>query len=282
MKKHIITFAAFAALLLASTPFAAANTPFIRHFAWTQDTSVPGTYQARAEAGEGVRLTVQIRHNGALPRIPDGATAALYWQTNGMASAAWWTATASVSALGVIDTVFPASPEGRYSALLSVEHENARIYAARALITITHSPGPAPNTLVPPVPTLDFATTKILNPEAAPFLMPGDLPILPDFPDFGALATTNDLAALQPKIIAFQGAPTTVEVAVNTANNAAGNAQNTANSAINQLKYIPQGIKIQQEETWASTMLEPFDSAGNVYGLVNIEVSGNGNLEQIK
>ena len=194
MKKHIIKFVVITTLF---APFGALSQiptePFLRHFAWTQDISVPGTFSAKAESGEGVRLTAQIRSNGALPRIPDGSTASLYWQTNGMDSAAWWVATASVTALGVVDAVFPASPAGRYVALLSIENDGAKIYAARAILTITASPGPAPNTIMPPVPALDFAKVQIINPESAPFLMSGDLPDFPEPPDLSPFATWQSL-----------------------------------------------------------------------------------------
>jgi hypothetical protein len=119
---------------MASRLAAAQEPPFLRHYAWTQDISVPGAFAAKAESGEGVRLSAQIRAHGAPPRIPEGAAAMLYYATNGMDASSWWAATASVSTLGVIDAVFPASPPGRFHFLMSVEHEGARIYAARGIL----------------------------------------------------------------------------------------------------------------------------------------------------
>ena len=217
------TFLSALSAAIAFIATATAQDPaFLRHYAWTQDISVPGAFTAKAESGEGVRLTAQIRANGALPRIPDGSTAMLYYQTNGMEQTSWWAATATVSTLGVIEAVFPASPPGRFVFVMSVEYDSARIYAARGVLTITPSPGPAPNYLVPPVPILDFNQVVTKN---APWLTLDDLPETPE-PDLSALVPWQS----------FHPATNQLWQGVGNVANAANNAETKAMEAMVRLK----------------------------------------------
>ena len=227
MKKHTLKFALIALVSVAALTALSQNTEpsFLRLLPWSQDTTVVGEAQFKAVAGEGVRLACQITTQGSFARFPDGSIAMLYWQTNGMDSVSWWSATATLSPLGAIEAVFPAFPAGRYVFFLSVEKDNARIYAARGVLTLTPSPGAFPNMIMPPVPVLDMATIQVLNADSAPWLLTSDLPDYPDFPDLGQFATTNDLAAVS--IVATNAQSTAGQALYN-----AGLAQHDASEAL--------------------------------------------------
>ena len=104
MEKIKTTLAALAALALAA--------PAAVPFRWEADSSRPAAAQVPAYRGETIELSARLADSGAPVALSPAASAAFYWQTNGMGSA-WWTGPASATPAGVVSAVWtPAMDSG--------------------------------------------------------------------------------------------------------------------------------------------------------------------------
>ena len=149
--------------------------------AWDADVGSPAAFQTSAWQGETVELAAQLVRGRKPFAIPEGATAGLWWKTNGM-DRYWGPAPATVSTNGVVSAswvptndVGAASYRGFLGVSLSGDGSN-RTYAANFTLRMLESPGFAPNSLPLPVRTLDFATVEVSN---APWLTEEADPTVP-------------------------------------------------------------------------------------------------------
>ena len=167
--------AAIAALVLHSCspePVCAATPLQLR---WTAELSEPKPYQAVLFAGEAADLQATLKLYGRSIVLEDSATASLYWQTNGMASA-WWSVPATVTTAGVVTASWtPAMDAGAdlYRWHIGVANAaSSTIYRAFGAFRMQPSPGAAPNILDLPTRWIDFDSVAISN---APWATPADV-----------------------------------------------------------------------------------------------------------
>jgi len=142
---------------------------------WTAELSDPKPYNAVLFAGESADLQATLKLYGRAVALEDTATAALYYQTNGMGSA-WWQSPATVTTAGVVTASWtPALDAGAdlYRWHLGVANAaSSTVYRAFGAFRMQPSPGAAPNVLAPPVRWIDFDLVAISN---APWATPADL-----------------------------------------------------------------------------------------------------------
>lgn len=127
---------------------------------WTVETSRVQPASFEAYQGETLELEATLQSNGK-PLALSGI-AALYWQTNGMGSA-YWEATAAVNSNRLSAVFTPEMDVGArvYNCFIGVP---GSIYHAAFQLRLRPSPGAEPNTLPLPVPVIDFAKVRVLNP----------------------------------------------------------------------------------------------------------------------
>lgn len=142
---------------------------------WTAELSDPKPYQAVLFAGESADLQATLKLYGRSIVLEDTATASLYWQTNGMASA-WWSVPATVTTAGVVTASWTPSMDAGadlYRWHLGVANAaSSTIYRAFGAFRMQPAPGAAPNVLAPPVRWIDFDLVAISN---APWATPADV-----------------------------------------------------------------------------------------------------------
>lgn len=164
-----------AALLLTACITHAAPTQKLMPIRWTADGSQPVAAALSLAQGETRDLICTLKNYGQHVTVPDTATAALYYQTNGMGSL-YWTAPATVTTNGIVTATWsPALDAGApvYNFALGVDDGSTnRIYTAYGIIRLRLSPGHIPNTLPLPRASLDFDAVDILN---APWATQTDL-----------------------------------------------------------------------------------------------------------
>ena len=127
---------------------------------WTVETSraQPATF----EAYQGETLAFEASLQSAGKPLELSGIAALYWQTNGMGSA-YWETTAAVNS-NLLSAVFtPEMDVGAkvYNCFIGIP---GTVYHAAFQLRLRPSPGAEPNTLHLPVPVIDFAKVRVLNP----------------------------------------------------------------------------------------------------------------------
>ncbi len=139
---------------------------------WTADIARVTPMQFDAMHGDALAFNVDFNASGK-PVDLTGLDATLYWQTNGMESA-WWSATGIVSN-STARALFPTAADPGSKTLnffLGLADGSNVVYGASARVTFRNSPGATPNTIAPPVVTLDFATIDVLH---APWATPDDV-----------------------------------------------------------------------------------------------------------
>ncbi len=147
---------------------------------WTADIARVTPMQFDAMHGDALTFNVDFNASGN-PVDLTGLDATLYWQTNGMESA-WWSATGTVSN-STARALFPTAADPGSKTLnffLGLTDGSNVVYGAAARVTFRNSPGATPNTIAPPVVTLDFATIDVLH---APWATPDDLATKADSDD---------------------------------------------------------------------------------------------------
>ena len=132
---------------------------------WTVETSRAAPRRFDVYRGETVKLFADFESYGR-PLPLGGAAAALYVQTNGMGGA-WWTIPATVSSNRIEATLAPGSYPAGASTLNGFLGSTGTSYRAAFQARVLGSPGAAPNAVLPPVDTLDFAAIAVRN---APYL----------------------------------------------------------------------------------------------------------------
>ena len=127
---------------------------------WTVETTraQPATF----EAYQGETLAFEAALQSAGKPLELSGIAALYWQTNGMGSA-YWETTAAVNSNRLSAVWTPEMDVGArvYNCFIGVP---GSIYHAAFQLRLRPSPGAEPNTLPLPVPVIDFAKVRVLNP----------------------------------------------------------------------------------------------------------------------
>ena len=127
---------------------------------WTVETSraQPATF----EAYQGETLAFEAALQSAGKPLELSGIAALYWQTNGMGSA-YWETTAAVNSNRLSAIWTPEMDVGAkvYNCFIGVP---GTVYHAAFQLRLRPSPGAEPNTLPLPVPVIDFAKVRVLNP----------------------------------------------------------------------------------------------------------------------
>lgn len=116
-------------------------------------------FQAERYHGDGLALRATLTAGG-LP-LPYQGTARLYAQTNGMASAWWSLADATVSNNVLTATWLPEYDTG--ADVVDVFLGAPGNYQAHARIRFLPSPGATPGTLPLPTPVLNFADVQVVN-----------------------------------------------------------------------------------------------------------------------
>ena len=126
-----------AALLLTACITHAAPTQKLMPIRWTADGSQPVAAALSLAQGETRDLICTLKNYGQHVTVPDTATAALYYQTNGMGSL-YWTAPATVTTNGIVTATWsPALDAGApvYNFALGVDDGSTnRIYTAYGII----------------------------------------------------------------------------------------------------------------------------------------------------
>jgi len=167
----------------------------MRTHKWTVDINrdnLPET--VTAQLGATLRLESVFRDFGRIVNFPEGATAFFFYQLQGMGNK-WWKEPATLTADGSV--YIDAKPRFFYGVAndytfffgVKTETDSAKPeevdadwdYTANGTLRILHAPGKKPNTLQPPVETIDFSKVVVLN---APWLVeesdPLALPIAKD------------------------------------------------------------------------------------------------------
>jgi hypothetical protein len=127
---------------------------------WTVETSRATPAQFEAYQGETLDLEATLQSSGK-PLALSGI-AAFYWQTNGMGSA-YWEATAAVNSNRLSAVWTPEMDVGArvYNCFIG---QPGKVYRAAFQLRLRPSPGATPNVLPLPVPVIDFARVRVLNP----------------------------------------------------------------------------------------------------------------------
>lgn len=140
---------------------------------WAFEASRPVSKTWEVYHGETVTLAPTLLVSGDAATYPTNATATLYYQTNGMASA-WWSTPALVTTNAVRATWSGSLDIGAsaYSFFIKITDPDGAInYRATGSLTMMDSPGFVPNTL--PLPELltliDF---NVITPTNAPWTTP--------------------------------------------------------------------------------------------------------------
>lgn len=148
---------------------------------WEADVRSPAAFQTSAWQGETVELAAQLVRGQKPFAIPEGATAGLWWKTNGM-DRYWGPAPATVSTNGVVSAswtptndVGAASYRGFLGVSLTGDGSNLT-YAANFTLRMLESPGFAPNSLPLPVQSIDFSLVEVSN---APWIEEESDPTVP-------------------------------------------------------------------------------------------------------
>ncbi len=128
---------------------------------WNVETSRAQPARYDVYRGETLQLSADLTSYGQ--PVAMAGTAALYIQTNGMGSA-WWTVPATVSSNRIDATLSPSSYPATATTLNCFLGGPATSYRAAFVLRILGAPGPAPNTVSPPVVTLDYDEITVLNP----------------------------------------------------------------------------------------------------------------------
>lgn len=127
---------------------------------WTVETSraTPATF----EAYQGETLALEAAMQSAGKPLELSGIASLYWQTNGMGSA-YWETSAAVNSNRLSAVFTPEMDVGAkvYNCFIGVP---GTIYHAAFQLRLRPSPGATPNVLPLPVPVIDFAKVRVLNP----------------------------------------------------------------------------------------------------------------------
>lgn len=150
---------------------------------WDADVAHPATHQDSAYQGETLELAARLVRGRVPFAIPAGATAGLWWKTNGM-ERYWGPAPAEVSTNGVVSAVWSPTNDVGASAYrgflgVSLSGDGSNIaYAANFTLRMLESPGCAPNTLPLPVKSLDFSTVAVSN---APWIETETDPTVPEW-----------------------------------------------------------------------------------------------------
>ena len=145
----IVSCALFAASISRADPVA------IR---WTAETSRPAPVDIPAFQGETLHIEPAFASYGtALPLT--NTTAALYWQTNGMASA-WWCVPAAIvtgDPARVRAVWSPTNDVGasRYTWFIATTSTNGASYRAYGTLMMRSSPGATPSVLAAPTTLTD-------------------------------------------------------------------------------------------------------------------------------
>ena len=146
--------------LILNSQFAILNSSAAVPLKWTVETSRATPAQFEAYHGETLTLEADLQSDGK-PLALSGI-AALYWQTNGMGSA-YWEATAAVNSNRLSAVWTPEMDVGArvYNCFIG---QPGKIYHAAFQLRLHPSPGATPNILPLPVPVIDFARVRVLNP----------------------------------------------------------------------------------------------------------------------
>ena len=111
--------------------------------------------------GETYELEAVLKIRGK-PFAPAITNACIYWQTNGMENL-YWSAPASVSNNVLRASWLPSMDPGA-TTVRGYIGDPGHIYAAAFQFRFIASPGALPNALPLPVPVIDFAKVRVLNP----------------------------------------------------------------------------------------------------------------------
>ena len=128
---------------------------------WNVETSRAQPASFDVYRGETLQLSADLTSYGQ--PVSMAGTAALYFQTNGMADA-WWTIPATVTSNRIEATLSPNSYPANATTLNCFLGGPATSYRAAFVLRVLGAPGPAPNTVSPPVVTLDFDQLTVANP----------------------------------------------------------------------------------------------------------------------
>ena len=127
---------------------------------WNVETSRAQPARYDVYRGETLQLSADLTSYGQ--PVSMAGTAALYLQTNGMGNA-WWTVPATVSSNRIDATLSPSSYPATATTLNCFLGGPATSYRAAFVLRILGAPGPAPNTVEPPLVALDYGTITVLN-----------------------------------------------------------------------------------------------------------------------
>ena len=128
---------------------------------WNVETSRANPASFDVYRGETLQLSADLTSYGQ--PVSMAGTAALYFQTNGMADA-WWTIPATVTSNRIEATLSPNSYPANATTLNCFLGGPATSYRAAFVLRVLGAPVPAPNTVSPPVVTLDFDHLTVANP----------------------------------------------------------------------------------------------------------------------
>ena len=128
---------------------------------WNVETSRANPASFDVYRGETLELHADLLNYGR--PIEVAGAVALYVQTNGMDNA-WWTLPATVTGSCIKATLSPDNYPASATALNCFIGGPASSYRAAFRLRILGSPGSEPNTVSPPVVTLDYDAITVLNP----------------------------------------------------------------------------------------------------------------------
>ena len=167
---------------------------------WDADVAHPATHQDSAYQGETIELTARLVRGRVPFAVPAGATAGLWWRTNGM-DRYWGPAPAEVSTNGVVSATWSptndvgaAAYRGFLGVSLSGDGSNIT-YAANFTLRMLDSPGFSPNALPLPARTIDFSAVSALN---APWVETESDPVFSEW----ANANTNSAGVVKKAVFA--------------------------------------------------------------------------------
>ena len=166
--RHLMYLAAVAALFAAAPRVIRAESPAaprpIAATRWTADVSDARPRAVRAMRGASHLLEARLSEGRGMVAIPDGSTASMLWQTNGMGSA-WWSVPAAVASNAVSAVWTPEMDCGAsaYRVFLRVDAPGGADYSAFATLLMLDSPGAVPNELSLPAKKLDFSAIETTN-----------------------------------------------------------------------------------------------------------------------
>ena len=127
---------------------------------WTVETSRATPAQFEAYQGETIQFEAALQSHGK--PLEMSGLAAFFWQTNGMGSAYWQTSAAVNS--NRLSAVFTPEMDVGAKVYNCFIGSPSNIYHAAFQLRLRPSPGATPNVLPLPVPVIDFAKVRVLNP----------------------------------------------------------------------------------------------------------------------